>query len=115
MKNLFKILGYLFALLFAAGAVVQYNDPDPLQWIFIYSMSAVVSLGFALNKISFTLPLLMGVVSLIGCIYLYPSDFQGFDLDDGDIQTVELGREAFGLLIIAVVMLLFSFRLKRTL
>lgn len=115
MNNLFKILGYLFALLFAAGAVVQYNDPDSLLWIVIYSIAAVVCLGFALNKISATLPLVIGVVSLIGCIYLYPSDFKGFDLDDGDIGTVELGREAFGLLIIALVMLFFSFRLKRTL
>ena len=39
----------------------------------------------------------------------------GFALNDGDITTVELGREAFGLLIISIVMLVFSFRVKRKL
>lgn len=113
MNLVFKGLGYVFALLFATGAALQYNDSDALVWIIIYVLAAFISLGFALNKIGPMLPLVSGVLSLIGFLYLYPSDFQGFDLKDGDIETVELGREAFGLLIIAVVMLLFGFRLKR--
>lgn len=115
MSQLFKILGYLFFLLFVTGAVAQYNDPDAFLWIAIYTLAALLSLGFALNKINAVLLLVVGVISFIGFIYLYPSDFQGFDLDDGDITTVELGREAFGLLIISVVMLVFGFRLKRAL
>ncbi|WP_419212132.1 transmembrane 220 family protein [Maribacter sp. X9] len=115
MKRLFKVLGYLFFLLFTAGAAVQYNDPDALLWIGIYTLAALISLGFALNKIGATLPLVIGIISLIGFLYLYPSDFQGFDLNDGDIKTVELGREAFGLLIVSIIMFIFGFRLKRTL
>lgn len=115
MKLLFKVLGYVFFLMFVAGAAVQYNDPDALLWIFIYSIAALISLGFVLNKIGAKLPLVVGVISFIGFLFLYPSDFQGFDLNDGDIKTVELGREAFGLLIISVVMFVFGFRLKRDL
>lgn len=112
MNLLFKVLGYLFAVLFILGAVLQYNDPDALMWVAIYSIAAIVSLAFALGKIGYKITVLLGLICLVGFLYLYPSDFQGFDLNDGDIKTVELGREAFGLLIIAVVLLVFGFRLK---
>ena len=112
MNLLFKILGYLFAVLFTVGAALQYNDPDALVWVIIYGIAATVSLLFAINKIGYILPLVLGVLAFVDFIYLYPSDFQGFDLNDGDIATVELGREAFGLLIISIVMFVFSFRIK---
>lgn len=115
MNLLFKILGYLFAILFSVGAALQYNDPDSLYWIIIYGIAATVSLLFALNKIGYVLPLVLGVLALIGFLYLYPSEFQGFDLNDGNIEIVELGREAFGLLIISIVMFIFSFQIKRKL
>ncbi len=112
MNLLFKILGYLFAILFTVGAALQYNDPDALVWVIIYGIAATVSLLFAINKIGYILPLVLGLLAFVDFIYLYPSDFQGFDLNDGDIATVELGREAFGLLIISIVMFVFSFRIK---
>ncbi|SFR91840.1 MULTISPECIES: transmembrane 220 family protein [Maribacter] len=115
MNKLFKVLGYLFAVLFTISAVLQYNDPDSLHWIIIYGIAALVSLLFALNKIGFLVPLVLGVLAFINFVYLYPSDFQGFDLNDGDIETVELGREAFGSLIISITLLVFAFRIKRKL
>ena len=113
ISTIYKVLGYLFTVLFALGAIVQYNDPDSLLWIIIYGVAAILSLLFALNKLKMIVPLVVGIVCFIGFIYLYPSDFQGFDLNDGDIETVELGREAFGLLIISLVLLLYAFRLKK--
>ena len=115
MNLLFKIIGYVFTVLFAVGAVLQYNDPDSLHWIIIYGVAALVSLLFALNKIRYIIPLVLGILAFIGFVYLYPADFQGFDLNDGDIKTVELGREAFGLLIISILLLIFAFRIKRKL
>lgn len=113
MNRFFKILAWVFALLFLLGAVVQYNDPDALIWILIYCAAAFVSALCALGKISAKVPLMAGIAALIGFLYLYPTDFKGFGLEDGDIKTVELGREAFALLIIAVVFLVFGFRLKK--
>ncbi|MFS4456895.1 transmembrane 220 family protein [Maribacter sp. 2304DJ31-5] len=113
MHTFFKFLGFLFTVLFTLGAVVQYNDPDAFLWIIIYAIAALISLLFTLDKIGYILPMILGILGLIGFTYLYPSDFQGFDLNDGDIKTVELGREAFGLLIIALVLLLFAFRIKK--
>ncbi|TLP81695.1 transmembrane 220 family protein [Maribacter sp. ACAM166] len=115
MKVVFKVLGYLFALLFFIGAALQYNDPDAILWVIIYTIAALVSVGFALNKIRYYLPMVIGVIAFINFLYLYPRNFQGFDLNDGDVVIVELGREAFGLLIISVVLLVFAFRLKRKL
>lgn len=113
MNTLFKYIGFLFTVLFAIGAAVQYNDPDSLAWIIIYLAAAFISLLFALDKLKMLIPLVTGIACFIGFMYLYPTEFQGFDLNDGDIKTVELGREAFGLLIIALVSLLYAFRLKR--
>ncbi|MBQ4914538.1 transmembrane 220 family protein [Maribacter sp. MMG018] len=115
MRLLYKIIGFLFTLFFAWGAIVQYNDPDAFIWIAVYVFAAIISLLFALDRVKYIIPLILGVVCFIGFVYLYPSDFQGFDLDDGDIKTVELGREAFGLLIIAIVMFFYSFRLGKKL
>jgi len=112
MNPIFKSIGFLFTLLFGLGAAVQYNDPDSLAWIIIYLLAALISLLFALNKLNIFIPLVCGVACFIGFVYLYPSDFQGFDLNDGDIKTVELGREAFGLLIIALICFLYAYRLK---
>lgn len=36
-----KIVYWILALLFALFALVQYNDPDPVQWILIYTGPAV--------------------------------------------------------------------------
>lgn len=113
MNQFFKVIGYVFALLFAVGAAVQYNDPDSMLWILIYLLAALISLVFALGRLKAAIPLVFGGFALVGFLFLYPTDFQGFDLNDGDIETVELGREAFGLLIIALVLLIFGFRLKR--
>lgn len=113
MKSFFKVLGVLFTILFAVGAAVQYNDPDALLWILIYGTAAMLSLAFVFNKANPTVLLFVGVVCLIGFLYLYPADFQGFDLNDGDIKTVELGREAFGLLIISIAFLTFGFWSRR--
>ncbi|MGK0494631.1 MAG: hypothetical protein ACJAU2_001010 [Maribacter sp.] len=106
------MIGFLFTVLFTAGAAVQYNDPDSLVWIIIYIAAASISLLFALDKLTTLVPLVVGIACSVVFLYLYPSDFHGFDLDDGDIKSVELGREAFGLLIIALVCFLYAIRLR---
>ena len=112
MNTLFKIFGLLFTVLSIISAALQYNDPDPIIWILIWGISAIISFLFFLNKISFIITMIVGVLSFMGFMYLYPSNFQGFNLKDGDIENVELGREAFGLLIIALVMFMYAFRIR---
>ena len=113
MNKFFKGVGAIFFVLFILGAIVQYNDPDSLVWIIIYVLAGIISLLFAIGKLKMIIPLILGVACFVGFVYLYPSDFQGFYLNDGDIETVELGREAFGLLIISIVFLLYAFLLRK--
>jgi len=110
MKLLFRILGFLFAVLFLISAVLQYNDPDTFIWIVIWSFAALFSLAFALNKISFMPLFFSGIMALGGFFYCYPEEFEGFEIGKGAIKNVEEGREAFGLLIIAIVLLVFAAR-----
>jgi len=112
MKLFFKVLSILFALLFLVSAGLQYNDPDPFLWIAIWSIAAILSLLFFFDKISSRVLFIVGIVCFIGFLNLFPSNFQGFGLEDGDIKDVELAREAVGLLIIALVLFMFGFRVR---
>ena len=110
MSILFKSLGFLFTLLFALGAIVQYNDPDSLLWIIIYGIAALISLLFALGKISFIVSSVAGFIAFIGFSLSYPEKFEGFEIGAGNIKNIEEGREAFGLLIIAAVVWMYAIR-----
>lgn len=112
MKMFFAILGWVFGALFAVSAVVQYNDPDPWTWILIYSVAALVSFGFALGRMSFGVLLSLGIISLLGFFNTFPEKFEGFEIGGGDIKNIEEGREAFGLLIISVIMFIYAFRAR---
>lgn len=112
MNLLFKIIGWFFALLFIVSALLQYNDPDPLVWIIIWGVAAIIAAVFAMNRVAFIVPLVMGVLCLVGFIYVFPDKFEGFEIGNGDIVNIERGREAFGLLIIAITMLSFAMRTR---
>ncbi|WP_273567533.1 transmembrane 220 family protein [Maribacter halichondriae] len=109
MGLFFKLFGWLFGILCLTSAVLQYNDPDPMVWILIYLVAAIVSFVFALNKVRAIVPFLFGLMAILGCWYVFPEKFQGFDLEGGDINNIEEGREAIGLLIIALVMFVYAY------
>lgn len=100
------------AALFLMSAIVQYNDPDPLVWIIIYLIASVVSVLFALKKMTYLVPLFLGIVALIGTYFILPAKFEGFEIGTGDIKNIEEAREAGGLIVIALVMFIYSVRLR---
>lgn len=110
MSTIFKIFAIAFGILFLVSAALQYNDPDPLVWMIIWSFAGIISIAFALNRIFFTVPLVAGILALVGFFYTYPEKFEGFEIGAGDIKNIEEAREAFGLLIIAIVMLVLALR-----
>jgi hypothetical protein len=113
MKVLFKAIAIVFGVLFLISAALQYNDPDSFIWILIWSLAGLISLGFAINKTPFFVLLVSGIAALIGFFYSYPEKFEGFEIGEGDIKNVEEGREAYGLLIIAIVLLILGARAWR--
>jgi len=110
MNLFFKIFAILFGILFIISAALQYNDPDPIGWIIIWGLAGIIALAFAINRVSFPVLLVAGIAALIGFFYCYPEKFEGFEIGAGDIKNIEEGREAFGLLMIAIVMLVLAMR-----
>lgn len=49
MHRTFQIIFFVFSVLLFFSAIVQYNDPDPLHWIFLYGYSAVLC-GFGIFR-----------------------------------------------------------------
>jgi hypothetical protein len=104
----FRIVNALMALLFAAGVLVQVNDPDPIPWMAIYAAAAAVALTWAVRgNVPAAAPLGVGVVALVwGAAVVvggpgfgvYGGMFAAWEMDS---VATEEAREGTGLLIIA--------------
>ena len=112
MKNIFKGIGIIFAILFLWAAYVQNNDSDAATWYAVYGLAAVASILFVVNRLTSTIATLLSFLALVGTYFQWPLKFKGFEIDDGDIENIEQGREAFGLLIIAILMFIFALRIR---
>ena len=115
------ILSGLMALLFLFAAAVQYNDPDPIQWMAIYGAAAVVSAWAALRRSGLPswAPGLVGLAAFVWACTIAPralgkvnplAMFKSWEMKN---VAIEENREMFGLLIVAAWMLvLFIARLR---
>ena len=110
-----RIASGLLGALFLLGAAVQYNDPDPLRWAAIYFAAAAACMLAAFGRGHWALPAAVGVVaaawaatlapSVLGKVV--PSELVGaWEMKDA---RVEVGREMYGLLIIAAWMAVLAF------
>jgi hypothetical protein len=104
-----RFLQWLMAAAFAFSAALQYNDPDPLQWMAIYGAAMVAAIWAAWRPLAYPwwFPALVGAVALVwGCLLLpqvagrvrIPELFASWEMKN---ERVELAREAGGLLIVA--------------
>lgn len=100
-----RVLDGVMTLLFALSAAVQYNDPDPVEWVALYLACAWVSLRSALGRAPFRAALAVGAVALAWAGALLPRvvgtpGFPTFSFGEGmQSVVIEETREAFGLLI----------------
>ena len=105
-----RILNWLFGALFLLGAIVQYNDPDPLRWMLIYLGAATSCVLAALGRVHWTFPAAVALVALLWAATLAPQVLGS--VEPGELvgawemkdARVEVGREMYGLLIIAAWM-----------
>lgn len=114
MKSLFKILSLILTLLFIWAAYVQYNDPDALLWYAIYGVAAAASLFFYLGKLNVIAAVILSGIYFVSTFIMWPEQYEGVTIGNGDIENIERGRESLGLLIVAIVMLIYAFRLRLT-
>lgn len=114
MKTFFKIIAFIFTILFVWVAVIQNNDPDALLWFAIYGVAALGLLLFVFDQLPVMAAAFLCLAYLIGGFLSWPETFEGFEIGVGDIVNVERGREACGLLIVAGVFLVYALRLRYT-
>jgi len=114
------ILDLSMALLFAFAAGLQFNDPDPIQWIAIYTAACVVSLVMLFRR---RVPpaMVIGVLA-IAIAWAALIAFSGpgaseyghmFDAWEMKSPSVEEAREASGLIIVAAWMIVLMIRARR--
>ncbi|MET2983941.1 transmembrane 220 family protein [Aureibaculum conchae] len=111
MRIFFKSLGIIFTILFLWSAYLQLNDPDPILWVVIYLVAALISSLFAFNKLSFLLASILVVCSVIGAILNWPESFEGITFNDMSHKNIEEGREALGLLFCGFIFMVYAFRI----
>jgi hypothetical protein len=114
-----RVADAVMLVLFAFGAAVQLNDPDPVRWIAVYGLAAVACLVSLLGHFHWAFPALLGAAALAWAATLAPhvigrvpfgDMFGAFEMKD---VGVEESREMYGLLIIAAWMAVLALRARR--
>ncbi|MCM4151251.1 hypothetical protein DHD05_06590 [Arenibacter sp. N53] len=113
MRLFSKIISAVFTILFIWATFLQYNDPDALLWYFIYGLAAIASFLFLMEKLVLIVPVVLSFAFLIGAYIFWPEHFEGVSIDGGNINNIEHARESLGLIINALVMLFYAWRIKR--
>ena len=115
-----RIVHWIFAVLFTISALLQYNDPDPIRWIAIYTVACAVSLAMYIKR--WVVPAVPLAVLVIASVWAMAIAFGGpaaseyehmFDAWEMKSPSVEEAREASGLLIVAVWMIVLLVRARR--
>lgn len=118
-----KYLSIFFALMFMAFAALQVNDPDPVLWILIYGVMAVVSVMGIFDYYNRKLLIGLAVLFSVYMIILFPGVSVWFQQDDKSVlfddvmkmeyPYIEESREFLGLLICQIVLAVYLFRSYR--
>ena len=100
-----RVAAGVFAGLFLVGAIVQWNDPDPLLWIVAYAVAAGLSLAACLGRPSRVACAVAALVFGLWFLRLAPSlrgapeaAFRSFQMQAG---SHEEPREAVGLALLS--------------
>ena len=115
-----KIFNLVFCILFIISAGLQYNDPDPVLWILIYGVMAVVSVMAIFEYYNRWLMIGLAALFSVYMIILYPGVAEWFRQEDKSVlfddvmkmeyPYIEESREFLGLLICLIVLAVYLFR-----
>jgi hypothetical protein len=103
----------IFLLLFVFAAVVQFNDPDPLSWIAIYGIAALVCAMELRRKTPVWAPTAVALIALVWSASIFyrvrdiPFSTLFAEWEMRDVR-VEEAREMYGLTIVAVWMIIIG-------
>lgn len=111
---IFKAVCWLFAALFGLSVALQYNDPDPIRWMLIYGAGMVVAFALPFRKAVAIPGIVVGLACAVWAILLVTGVWGKLGMSDLVLKmsekggAVEEGREAGGLAIEAVFLLIAS-------
>ena len=111
--DVLRWLNVMMTAVFALCVAVQYNDPDAVLWMLIYAYAVVVTAMAAADRYTF-LAVLGFVGFFAGFAFLSPGFLEISDPRDVvtdirmDSEGVEVAREAGGLLISSLWLLVLS-------
>ena len=117
-----RVIAILMTGLLILSAIVQWNDPDPLRWILCYSVSAIITLCSLIRSLPPSIPLIWGLVVLLSSLFVGMDFLISEEQFDWELfwnviamknETVELGRELGGLLLVTVWMAVLTWKMKK--
>lgn len=117
----FQAIAIVMTMLCFVSALLQYNDPDPIQWGGFYLAATVISAwaAFRPDTLRWQPPALVAAIGVIWAI-LIATHLHGtpvfadlFKTMKAETPTIEESRETLGLIIVAVWMAILSFRHRR--
>lgn len=116
----FRLPCWVMAAYFVFCVVVQYNDPDPIRWMAVYGVAAILSAVMPMKRDAAKLGLVIGALALVWSAILIYGIWGKVAFSDTFTKMSEKGgaveeeREAGGLLIEGVWLTLASwYRLRR--
>ncbi|ARS34482.1 transmembrane 220 family protein [Pontibacter actiniarum] len=92
-----KSLAIFLGIAFLSFVAVQYNDPDPLVWMLLYGVAALLCFLSAFNRAPRTVLWVGAVLYALGGVYMWPALFEGISIGSGNIKNIEEARESLGL------------------
>jgi transmembrane protein TMEM220 len=116
----FRTLDAVMTALFAFSVAVQFNDPDPARWMAIYAAACAISIVSAVRGVPPLVPSMVvgGAALAWGVVWMAtsqsaPGDFlHMFDAWEMKSMPVEEAREAGGLMILMVWMIINALRAR---
>jgi hypothetical protein len=111
-----RIASGVMAVLFFICVALQYNDPDPVQWMAVYGAAAIVATMHAWRgRVPVALPLIVAVGALVWGYFIVTHIHGTFawhhlaeSMHAGTPQ-IEESRESLGLFIVAAWMIVVAF------
>lgn len=120
MGIVMRVITIVMMLVFVFGAAVQYNDPDPVGWMAIYLAAALVCLLALRRWPPRWLPWTIAGVAVLWAATFIPGAIASRVRPDELVEEFEMAspvieeaRELYGLLLIAVWMVVLAIMSRR--
>ncbi len=106
-----KIIFIFLGLVFLSFCIVQYNDPDPVIWICIYSIPIYLLYKKYGSTQSKSLYFVIASIYILWAFNQFPPEWEGVTLNYLGMKTlnIELGRESLGLGFCGIVIAAIAF------